>query len=102
MPGDSGVPVVTTLVCLLPLHTRLRVHRHPAFPTPSIFQGERFKHNSGASRRGNAESHLKLFGCLKTESVAMNAKAPHPQSSSPGSTGRSSIPETSVMKSEKP
>jgi hypothetical protein len=30
----------------------------PAFPTPSIFQGGRFLHNSGASRREIAEACL--------------------------------------------
>src|SRR5260370_42575382 len=39
-------------------------------------------HDSDASRRGNAKV------CL------MNANAPHPHSSSPGLTGRPSIPET--------
>ena len=35
---------------------------HPAFPTPSVFLGERFMHDSGASRRGNADYCLKQFG----------------------------------------
>ena len=56
MPGVSGVTVVTTRV-LSTLHTRLRVHGHPAFPTPSV-SGGRFLHNSGASRRENAESRI--------------------------------------------
>src|SRR6202048_3117882 len=51
MPDDTGEPVVTT-VCFLPLHTGCGCIGHPAFPAPSIFQGERFLHNSGASRRG--------------------------------------------------
>src|SRR5258705_13069452 len=66
-------------------------------PRPQL--GESFTHHSGASRREIAESHLKLSGCLKIESVAMNTKAPHPQSSSSGLTGRPSIPETPVMES---
>jgi hypothetical protein len=32
MPGESGEPVVTTLVCFLFLHMRLRVHRAPGIP----------------------------------------------------------------------
>src|SRR4030088_3800800 len=37
MPGDSGGPVVATLVCHHhTLRTRLRVQRAPAFPTPSV------------------------------------------------------------------
>jgi hypothetical protein len=45
---------------------------HPAFPAPSVL-GETFMQNSGASRRGNANAYLKLFGCLKTESVAFHS-----------------------------
>jgi hypothetical protein len=61
MPGQSGGPVVTTLVCFtIHSHARLRVHWHPAFPTPSIFQGGRFMHHSGASRREIAKPYLKL------------------------------------------
>src|ERR1700692_1704949 len=52
MPDDTGEPVVTT-VCFLPLHTGCGCIGHPAFPAPSIFQGERFLHNPGASRRGS-------------------------------------------------
>jgi hypothetical protein len=97
----SGGPVVTTLVCLLHIRTRgCGCIGHPAFPTPSILrEAKQFLQNSGASRREIVESHLKLSGCLKIESVAMNARAPHPQSSSPGLTGRPSIPETPVMES---
>jgi hypothetical protein len=44
MPGNSGVPVVTTLVCHFTLHARLRVHWHPAFPAPSVlWAGGSFK-----------------------------------------------------------
>jgi hypothetical protein len=32
MPGDSGVTVVTTLVCFFHLHARLRAHRAPGIP----------------------------------------------------------------------
>jgi len=32
MPGVSGEPVVTMLVCFLFLHARLRVQRAPGFP----------------------------------------------------------------------
>jgi hypothetical protein len=35
MPGVSGVPVVTGSCAFHHSHARLRVHRHPAFPTPS-------------------------------------------------------------------
>jgi len=37
MPGDSGGPVVTTLVCFVLFRTRGRgCIAHPAFPTPSF------------------------------------------------------------------
>jgi hypothetical protein len=86
MPGYSGGPVVTMLVCFILFRTRgCGCIGRPAFPTPS--QGEGSIHYSGASRRGNAES------CRVT------TNAPHSQSSSPGLTGRPSIPETPVMES---
>ncbi len=39
MPGESGVPVVTTLVCLFSPHTRLRVHWPPGIPHALNFSG---------------------------------------------------------------
>src|SRR5260221_10005547 len=36
MPGETGVTVVTMLVCFFILHARLRVHWAPAFPAPSV------------------------------------------------------------------
>jgi hypothetical protein len=33
---------------------------HPAFPTPSVFLGEKFQHASGASRREIAKSYPKF------------------------------------------
>jgi hypothetical protein len=55
MPGDSGATVL--LVCFLLstlAHEACGCTVRPAFPTPS-FLGERYMHNPGASRRGNAE-----------------------------------------------
>jgi len=49
-----------TTVCLLPLHTGCGCSGHPAFPTPSFFLGEKFMHDSGASRRGIVESSTSL------------------------------------------
>jgi len=41
MPGESGVTVVTMLVCLFHFCTRgCGCIGHPAFPTPSDFMGE--------------------------------------------------------------
>jgi hypothetical protein len=60
MPGDSGGPVVTTLVWFyLNLHARLRVHRAPGIP--HALWGGRYKYNSGAMRRGNAELSLNVI-----------------------------------------
>jgi hypothetical protein len=57
MPGQSGEPVATTLVCLLTTsHTRLRVHWASGIPCAlSFIWGGKFQQNPGASRRENAE-----------------------------------------------
>src|SRR6266516_1139919 len=62
MPGETGVTVVTTLVCFVLFRTRGcgRIKR-PAFPAPSDLKGGCFCKNSGESRRENAEWYLKLF-----------------------------------------
>jgi hypothetical protein len=58
MPGVSGGPVVTTLVCFTSLCARgCGCSGHPAFPTPS---GRQFVHDSGVSRRGSAAVCLKF------------------------------------------
>ena len=41
MPGESGVTVVTMLVCFFILHARLRVHRAPGIPCAPIFSGRK-------------------------------------------------------------
>jgi hypothetical protein len=41
------------------MHTRLRVQRAPGIPHALVW-GERFKHNSGASRREIVKSYLEL------------------------------------------
>src|SRR5258708_7868801 len=58
MPGRSGVTVVTTLVCLFFTHETAGAlsARHSLRP----LLGERFMHNSGASRREVADAYLKL------------------------------------------
>src|ERR1700680_1791465 len=46
MPGYSGGPVVTMLVCFILFRTRGRgCIGRPAFPTPSFFLGERTDHS---------------------------------------------------------
>src|SRR5713226_5509679 len=84
MSADCGVPVVTTLVCFLLSHARLRVRAaHPAFPAPSFIEGHCL---AKLGRIGAARLRIYVPGCLKIESVT-------PTPSSPGLTGRSSIPE---------
>jgi hypothetical protein len=53
MPGDTGVTVVTMLVCFFISHTRLRAQRGPAFPAPSRFggRGQTQLGRAGAARR---------------------------------------------------
>ena len=59
MPGETGVTVVTMLVCFVSFRTRgYGCSERPAFPAPSEFLGERFLHNPGALRRGNEESYV--------------------------------------------
>jgi hypothetical protein len=58
---------VTTLVCFFHFAREAAgasSARHS--PRPLIFWGERFMHDSGDQRRGNAESCLECPGCLKS------------------------------------
>ena len=68
MPGDSGEPVVTTLVCLFYyLHARLRVHRAPGISCALFIGGMNDVCTTRAkSRRGNAEScsSARLLGSI--------------------------------------
>jgi hypothetical protein len=57
MPGDPGATVVTNARAYYQYTRGCGCNGHPAFPTPS-FWGERYRHNSGTSRRENAESCL--------------------------------------------
>ncbi|QOZ26019.1 hypothetical protein XH93_22265 [Bradyrhizobium sp. CCBAU 51753] len=56
------------------LHRAHGCDRHPAFPAPSVLRAAKRNAKLGQSCRENAKLH------------------PHPQLSSPGSTGRSSTP----------
>ena len=51
--------MVTNSCAIYTLHARLRVRRAPGIPH-ALCLGEGFMHNSGASRRGKADSHPKL------------------------------------------
>ncbi len=53
--------MVTRLVCFTyHLHARLRVHWAPGIPHALVFLGERLMHDSGASRRENADAYVRL------------------------------------------
>jgi hypothetical protein len=55
MPGESGVTVVTMLVCFFILHARLRVHQAPGIPCSLYFRGVAVGKARAFSRRENAE-----------------------------------------------
>src|SRR6476661_10004086 len=77
MPGNSGVPVVTTRVCHFTSHTRLRVHWAPAFPAPSVIRGANGScKTSGDHRRENACSCLELGSrhCERSEAIHLAAQ----------------------------
>jgi hypothetical protein len=76
MPGRSGVTVVTNSYACFILHARLRVHWAPGIPCALCFRGATFLQNLGR--------------------IAPRERSPL---SSPGLTGRSSIPERPVMES---
>jgi hypothetical protein len=68
MPGESGVTVVTTLVCFILFRTRgCGRSERPAFPAPSNFwKGGTFKAKLGRIRREIAKLCCKRR-CLKIE-----------------------------------
>jgi hypothetical protein len=83
MPGRSGVTVVTMLVCFFSFAREAAGASRARHSLRPLISGARDSCTARAnSRRGNAKV------CL------MNAKAPHSHASSPGLTGRPSIPET--------
>src|SRR2546429_1926045 len=87
MPGETGGPVVTTLVCFVFItHETAGALGARHSPRPRFFQGERFLHNPGASCRGNAEA------CREYERATFSVVIAR-------EGGRSSIPETPVMES---
>jgi hypothetical protein len=68
MPGVSGVSVVTNACAYY--HCARGCGCAGTRHSPRPLLGERFMHNSGASRRENAIACLKVAGCLKMESSA--------------------------------
>jgi hypothetical protein len=63
MPGETGVTVVTMLVCFLILHTRLRAHRAPGIPCALLFSKGGFPQQLGRYLRGEkAEAWISRDG----------------------------------------
>src|SRR5258708_4865713 len=63
MPDDCGVPLVAN-ACAFLLHRRPRVQRAPGIPCAlGFFDGHASRNNSGAARRGNAETRLTPLSC---------------------------------------
>jgi hypothetical protein len=60
MPGCSGGPVVTNSCAFYTSHARLRVHWAPGIPH-ALLGRIWFLHDSGASRRGNANTYLAVI-----------------------------------------
>jgi hypothetical protein len=83
MPGCSGVTVVTTLVCLFFTHEAAGASRARHSLRPLMFRRRDVPGKPRAKTRGEI---AKL--CV------MRTSAPSPHMSSPGLTGRPSIPET--------
>src|SRR5258706_14161969 len=76
MPGRSGVTVVTMLVCFFISHARPRAHRAPGIPCALCLSRGTILQSSGASRRENAESCLKLGRrhCERSEAIHLAAQ----------------------------
>jgi hypothetical protein len=66
MPGQSGEPTVTTLVCSLPIsHARLRVHQTPGIPH-ALHRAEPTCTTRAHPRRENAEAHAAVIATSTT------------------------------------
>jgi hypothetical protein len=75
MPGESGVTVVTMLVCSLPFCTRgCGCIGHPAFPTPSVGRDIHAQLGRIAPRECEVVSEI-CFGSLKIESEAASTSS---------------------------
>src|SRR6185437_14531862 len=67
MPGESGVTVVTMLVCFFISHTRLRAQRAPGIPCPLSLGRGRIMHSSGvqAPRECEGVTAVSLVAILR-------------------------------------
>src|SRR5665213_238484 len=76
MPGETGVTVVTTLVCFFNLHARLRVHRAPGIPCALyIERAERKQHLAQKTRGEIAKSCPSVIARSDLSAEAQRAKA---------------------------
>src|SRR5438552_18682933 len=71
MPGETGVTVVTMLVCFFISHARLRAHQAPGIPCALCLSRANASCTTRANPAARSRSHI-LFGCLKIESVAIH------------------------------
>jgi len=75
MPGNSGVPVVTTLVCFFYFAREAAGALGTRHSLRPLIRANGSCKTSGDQRRGNANAHLRLFGCLKIKSVVRQLTA---------------------------
>src|ERR1700681_4742493 len=76
MPGESGGPVVTTLVCLpYHLHARLRVYWAPGIPH-ALYSKERRNSFAKLGRIAPRDRGvINIPGCLTTECIVRTSEA---------------------------
>src|ERR1700676_5644829 len=75
MSGDSGVTVVTTLVCSFYLHARLRAHRAPGIPCALCIERRRFHARLGRIAPRDCERAFDVIARSDLSAVAQRAKA---------------------------
>jgi hypothetical protein len=86
MPGVSGVTVVTNARIYYSTRAAAGASSARHSPRPLNFGGKDFMHNSGASRRGNADSY---FGVIaRSQRVARMRAGERRDPSTPGVTLR--------------
>jgi hypothetical protein len=71
MPGDSGVTVVTMLVCFFILHARLRAHRAPGIPCALWFQKANFLGKTRTHRAAGMRTHIFQRHCERSEAIQL-------------------------------
>jgi hypothetical protein len=98
MPGDPGVPVVTTLVCFVShLHARLRVHWAPGIPHALL--GRKIHAQLGRSAPRECEVAFDENECATLSAVIVRHRVGAMRRPMTGSSGQSSIPEALMIES---